>query len=145
MSVHHLCIASGGDLVVLLPRSLALLLRELRRQQNDMLLSVETLLPSAFAGYLLRVINSNRQTRPCFRFSWLAADPLDLSALHTILCRQLAGLQIDGAPCFNAVQLCGDALLLRASDALTDAARDATAVFDYDSADGRCVRLALTD
>lgn len=110
-----------------------------------MLLSVETLLPSAFAGYLLRVINSNRQTRPCFRFSWLTADPLDLSALHTILCRQLAALQIDGAPCFSAVQLCGDALLLRASDALTDAARDATAVFDYDSADGRCVRLALTD
>ena len=30
MSVHHLCVASGGDLVVLLPRSLALLLRELR-------------------------------------------------------------------------------------------------------------------
>ena len=91
------------------------------------------------------MINSNRQTRPCFRFSWLTADPLDLSALHTILCRQLAALQIDGAPCFSAVQLCGDALLLRASDALTDAARDATAVFDYDSADGRCVRLALTD
>lgn len=145
MSVHHLCVASGGDLVVLLPRSLALLLRELRRRRGDMLLSVETLLPSAFAGYLLRVINSNRQTLPCFRFSWLTADPLDLSALHTILCRQLAALQIDGAPCFSAVQLCGDALLLRASDALTDAARDATAVFDYDSADGRCVRLALTD
>lgn len=145
MSVYHLCITSGGDLVVLLPRSLALLLRELRRQRRDMLLSVETLLPSAFAGYLLRVINSNRQTRPCFRFSWLTADPLDLSALHTILCRQLAALQIDGAPCFSAVQLCGDALLLRASDALTDAARDATAVFDYDSADERCVRLALTD
>ena len=36
MSVHHLCIASGGDLVVLLPRSLALLLRELRRQRRDM-------------------------------------------------------------------------------------------------------------
>ena len=50
MSVHHLCIASGGDLVVLLPRSLALLLRELRRQRGDMLLSVETLLPSAVAG-----------------------------------------------------------------------------------------------
>lgn len=139
MSVHHLCIASGGDLIVLLPRSLALLLRELRGQRGDMLL------PSAFAGYLLRVINSNRQTRTCFRFSWLAADPLDLSALHTILCRQLAALQIDGAPCFSAVQLCGDALLLRPSDALADAARDATAVFDYDSADGRCVRLALTD
>lgn len=145
MSVYHLCITSGGDLVVLLPRSLALLLRELRRQRRDMLLSVETLLPSAFAGYLLRVINSNRQTCPCFRFSWLTVDPLDLSALHTILCRQLAALQIDGAPCFSAVQLCGDALLLRASDALTDAARDATAVFDYDSVDGRCVRLALTD
>lgn len=29
MSVYHLCITSGGDLVVLLPRSLALLLREL--------------------------------------------------------------------------------------------------------------------
>ena len=145
MSVYHLCITSGGDLVVLLPRSLALLLRELRRQRRDMLLSVETLLPSAFAGYLLRVINSNRQTRTCFRFSWLAADPLDLSALHTILCRQLAALQIDGAPCFSAVRLCGDALLLRASDALADATRDATAVFDYDSVDGRCVRLALTD
>lgn len=145
MSAHHLRIDSGGDLVVLLPRSLALLLRELRRQRGDMLLSVETLLPPAFAGYLLRVINSNRQTRPCFRFSWLAAEPLDLSALHTILCRQLAALQIDGAPCFSAVQLCGDALLLHPSDALADAARDATAVFDYDSADGRCVRLALTD
>lgn len=43
MSVYHLCITSGGDLVVLLPRSLALLLRELRRQRRDMLLSVETL------------------------------------------------------------------------------------------------------
>ena len=50
MSVYHLCITSGGDLVVLLPRSLALLLRELRRQRRGMLLSVETLLPSAFAG-----------------------------------------------------------------------------------------------
>lgn len=69
MSVYHLCITSGGDLVVLLPRSLALLLRELRRQRRDMLLSVETLLPSAFAGYLLRVINSNRQTpAPAFVF-----------------------------------------------------------------------------
>ena len=60
MSVYHLCITSGGDLVVLLPRSLALLLRELRRQRRDMLLSVETLLPSAFAGYLLRVTQTRR-------------------------------------------------------------------------------------
>ena len=37
MSVHHLCVASGGDLVVLLPRSLALLLRELRRRRGDIL------------------------------------------------------------------------------------------------------------
>ena len=145
MSVYHLCITSGGDLVVLLPRSLALLLRERRRHRRDMLLAVDAILPAACAGFVLRVWISNRQSCTCFRFSWLAADPLDLSALHTILCRQLAALQIDGAPCFSAVQLCGDALLLRASDALTDAARDATAVFDYDSADGRCVRLALTD
>ena len=69
MSVHHLCIASGGDLVVLLPRSLALLLRELRRQRRDMLLSVETLLPSAFGGNLQRRYNTNSKTRPSIRFN----------------------------------------------------------------------------
>ena len=102
MSVHHLCIASGGDLVVLLPRSLALLLRELRRQRRDMLLSVETLLPSAFAGYLLRCRSTARPASTLCSFAVMrscSAPAMLLQMLRAMRRRYLTMLPPTAAVC----------------------------------------------
>lgn len=42
--------------------------------EKEMSVSVEDIMPEDFARYLMNVINSNRQSSICFRYSQIAAD-----------------------------------------------------------------------
>lgn len=77
MREYKLKIKGGSDFVIVSPKVIAALVKEIyNTPQKELSVAVEKIMPEDFTQYLMRVINSNRYTNDQFRFREILEDPI---------------------------------------------------------------------
>ena len=106
MREYKLKIKGGSDFVIVSPKVIAALVKEIyNTPQKELSVAVEKIMPEDFTQYLMRVINSNRYTNDQFRFREILEDPITNQHIYQILQEQLGEMRMDDKSCFEYFEL----------------------------------------
>lgn len=106
MREYKLKIKGGSDFVIVSPKVIAALVKEIyNTPQKELSVAVEKIMPEDFTQYLMRVINSNRYTNDQFQFRKILEDPITNQHIYQILQEQLGEMRMDDNSCFEYFEL----------------------------------------
>lgn len=94
----------GEDFVIITPQMLSALISRIHRVPGrELVVAAQEIIPIGLAEYMEKVINTNRYTTSCFRYSYILEDPITTKELHQILRLQMEVLEMDQTTCFRSV------------------------------------------
>ena len=106
MQECKLIIDGGEDFVIVTPRMLSALISRIHEHPGrELVVAVREILPQGLEEYMEKVINTNRCTASCFRYSHILEDPITKRELHRILGQQLEVLEMNQTACFQRIVL----------------------------------------
>lgn len=106
MQEYMLKIDGREDFVIITPQMLSNLISRIRDlPERELVVAVREIIPGGLEEYLEKVINTNRYTAPCFRYSHILEDPITKKGLHRILRQQLEVMEMDRTACFQSIVL----------------------------------------
>ena len=106
MQEYRLTINGGGDFVIITPQMLSSLISQIHRTpERELRVAVREILPQGLEDYMEKIINTNRYTATCFRYSQILEDPITKKELYRIVRGQLEVLEIDQTACFQSIVL----------------------------------------
>ena len=106
MQEYRLTINGGGDFVIITPQMLSTLISQIHRTpERELRVAVREILPQGLEDYMEKIINTNRYTATCFRYSQILEDPITKKELYRIVRGQLEVLEIDQTACFQSIVL----------------------------------------
>ena len=106
MREYKLKISGGSDFVIVYPKVIAALVKEIyNTPEKELSVAVEKIMPQDFTSYLMRVINSNRYINEQFRFREILDDPITNRHIYESLQGQLGKMGIDDNSCFEYFEL----------------------------------------
>lgn len=148
MKEYRLRISGGSDFVIVSPKVIAALVKEIyNTQERELSVTVEKIMPENFTNYLARVINSNRYTNERFRFREIMDDPITIQHIYQILQGQLGTMCMDDNSCFEHFELekvDGEAgINMECSEPFFWACKDCAAQFVYTFSDGGQERIIV--
>lgn len=149
MKEYKLKINGGYDFVVIAPQTLSSLISKIHDSpEAELCVRAEDIMPADFAKYLVNVINSNRQTNICFRYSQIAADPIAEREIYQLVREQLSLMDMNSERCFDTIRLI-DTLNgevgfdVACTEPFFWACKDSAARFVYTFPDGRKETLVI--
>lgn len=149
MKEYRLKINGRYGFIILSPQTISLLISKIHNSPNkELAVKVEDIMPADFARYLVNVINSNRQTNICFRYSQIAADPITKRELYQLMQKQLSFMDMDKTLCFENIKLVNTmtgetGFDIDCTEPFFWACKDSAARFVYTFSDGRQETLVI--
>ncbi len=99
-------INGGKDFVIITPQMLSALIVQIHRlPERELRVAVKEILPEDLEKYIEKIINTNRFTASCFRYSHILEDPITKKELHRILRGQLEVMEMNQTACFHSIVL----------------------------------------